>query len=51
MESAVLPVAPEIPQEIQEALAKNAAEEAQLSEAERAEVESGRYIASIYNRF
>jgi Ni,Fe-hydrogenase III small subunit len=43
-EGAHLPVAPPIPQAILEALAKNAEEEARLSEAERAEIETGRYI-------
>lgn len=39
-----LPVAPPIPQAILEALAKNAEEESRLSEAERAEVETGKYV-------
>ena len=43
-QGAHLPVAPPIPQAILEALAKNAEEEAKLSEAERAEIDSGRYI-------
>lgn len=43
-EGAHLPVAPPIPQAILEALAKNAEEEARLSEAERAEIETGRYV-------
>lgn len=40
----VLPQAPEIPAEIQAALARNAAEEAKLSEQERAEIDTGRYV-------
>ncbi|KAJ9574158.1 hypothetical protein L9F63_008414 [Diploptera punctata] len=43
-QGAHFPVAPPIPQAILEALARNAAEEASLSEAERAEVETGRYV-------
>jgi Ni,Fe-hydrogenase III small subunit len=43
-QGAHLPVAPPIPQAILEALAKNAEEEAQLTEAQRAEIETGRYI-------
>jgi hypothetical protein len=43
-QGAHFPVAPDIPQEILEALAKNAAEEAKLSEAERAEIDTGRYV-------
>lgn len=43
-QGAHLPVAPPIPQAILEALAKNAEEEAKLSEAEKAEIETGRYI-------
>ncbi|XP_067000875.1 endocuticle structural glycoprotein SgAbd-8 [Anabrus simplex] len=43
-EGARLPVPPPIPEEIQAALARNAAEEAQLSDAQRAEIDTGRYI-------
>lgn len=43
-QGAHLPVAPPIPQAILEALAKNAEEEARLSEAERAEIDTGRYV-------
>ena len=43
-QGAHLPVAPAIPQAILDALAKNAEEEAKLSAAERAEIETGRYI-------
>jgi hypothetical protein len=43
-EGAHLPVAPPIPQEILEALAKNAEDEARLSDAERAEIDTGRYV-------
>ncbi|KAJ4449589.1 cuticle protein CP14.6-like [Periplaneta americana] len=43
-QGAHFPVAPPIPQEILAALARNAEEEAKLSEAERAEVETGRYV-------
>lgn len=43
-QGAHFPVAPPIPQEILVALAKNAEEEAKLSEAERAEIETGRYV-------
>jgi len=43
-QGAHLPVAPPIPQAILDALAKNAEEEAKLSAAERAEIETGRYI-------
>jgi len=43
-QGAHLPVAPPIPQAILDALAKNADEEAKLSEAQRAEIETGRYI-------
>ncbi|XP_023704702.1 endocuticle structural glycoprotein SgAbd-3 [Cryptotermes secundus] len=43
-QGAHLPVPPPIPQAILEALAKNAEEEARLSEAERAEIDSGRYV-------
>ncbi|KDR12720.1 Endocuticle structural glycoprotein SgAbd-9, partial [Zootermopsis nevadensis] len=42
-QGAHFPVPPAIPQEILEALAKNAEEEAKLSEAERAEIDTGRY--------
>ncbi|XP_021932414.1 cuticle protein CP14.6-like [Zootermopsis nevadensis] len=43
-QGAHFPVPPAIPQEILEALAKNAEEEAKLSEAERAEIDTGRYV-------
>lgn len=43
-QGAHLPVAPPIPEAILDALAKNAEEEAKLSAAERAEIETGRYI-------
>ncbi|XP_049766738.1 larval cuticle protein 16/17-like [Schistocerca nitens] len=43
-EGNVLPKEPEIPEAIQIALARNAAEEAQLNEQQRAEVASGRYV-------
>ena len=43
-QGAHFPVGPPIPPAILDALARNAAEEANLSEAERAEVETGRYI-------
>ena len=43
-QGAHFPVAPPIPDAILEALARNAAEESRLSEAERAEVDTGRYV-------
>jgi hypothetical protein len=43
-QGAHLPVAPPVPQAILDALAKNAAEEAKLSDAERAEIDTGRYV-------